>query len=91
MYVRMVTIEVVPSKIDEFLSIYRAEQVPALQAAQGFHEAQVLTDAHTGKVIGLTVWETEADAKAAPARNAKYGDLIVKAGALEYYELSVQV
>ncbi len=94
MYARVATVQVQPGKMEEFLRRYRAEQVPALQAARGFREARVLTDAHTGTVMGVTVWETEADAKAGPNRGAQGGalmDLITQPVVLTYYELSVQV
>ena len=66
--------------------------VPAVQAIRGFHEARFLTDAHTGTVIGVTVWETEADAKAAPVGAAEGGplrDLLTTPAVVPYYELSM--
>jgi hypothetical protein len=51
----------------------------------------LLTDAHTGKVMSLTLWETEADAKAAPAQPERYGDLLATPPTFEYYELSIRV
>lgn len=77
--------------MDAYLRIYHTVQLPALQAAPGFHEVRLLTDAITGKVMGVTLWETEADAKAAPTQSDKYGDLIIKPGVAEDYELSVRV
>ena len=64
MYARVVTVQVHPGKMDELWRRIR-EAVPAAQAQRGFHEARFLTDAHTGTVIGVTMWETEADAKVA--------------------------
>lgn len=94
MYVRVATVQVQPGKLDEFVRTYRSEQVPALQAAQGFQEARLLTDAHTSTAIGVTVWATEADAKATPSRVAPGGlftDLITAPATFAYYELSVRV
>jgi hypothetical protein len=65
MYARVVTVHVQPGKMDAFLRRLR-ELAPAAKARRGFHEARFLTDAPTGTVLGITVWETEADAKAAP-------------------------
>jgi hypothetical protein len=93
MYARVVTIQVQPGKMDELLRRIR-ERVPAVQAIRGFHEARFLTDAHTGTVIGVTVWETEADAKAAPVAGAEGGplrDLLTAPAVVAYYELSLRV
>jgi heme-degrading monooxygenase HmoA len=93
MYARVVTVQVQPGKMDEFLRRLR-ELVPAAQAQRGFHEARFLTDAHTGTVMGITVWETEADAKAASVAGAEGGplrDLLTAPAVVAYYELSVRV
>jgi hypothetical protein len=93
MYARVVTVQVQPGKMDELLRRIR-ERVPAVQAIRGFHEAQFLTDAHTGTVLGITVWETEADAKAAPVVGAEGGplrDLLTAPAVVAYYELSLRV
>jgi len=91
MYARVVTVHVQPGKLDEFWRRIR-EGVPAVQAIRGFHEARFLTDAHTGMVLGVTVWETEADAKAAPVGAAEGGplrDLLTTPAVVAYYELSM--
>jgi hypothetical protein len=93
MYARVVTVQVQPGKMDEFWRRIR-EAVPAVQAIRGFHEARFLTDAHTGTVLGVTVWETEADAKAAPVAGAEGGplrDLLTAPAVVAYYELSMRV
>jgi hypothetical protein len=92
MYARVVTVHVQPGKMDEFWRRLR-ELAPAAQAQQGLREARFLTDAHTGTVLGITMWETEADAKAAPVGGAKGGplrDLLTKPAVVAYYELSME-
>jgi hypothetical protein len=93
MYARVVTVQVQPDKMDELLRRVR-ELVPTVQARRGFHEGRFLTDAHTGTVLGITVWETEADAKAAPVGGAEGGplrDLLTVPAVVAYYELSLRV
>jgi hypothetical protein len=93
MYARVVTVHVQPGQMDELLRRIR-ERIPAVQAIRGFREAQFLTDAHTGTVLGITVWETEADAKAAPVAGAEGGplrDLLTAPAVVAYYELSLRV
>jgi hypothetical protein len=93
MYARVVTVHVQPGQMDALLRRIR-ERIPAVRAIPGFREAQFLTDAHTGTVLGITVWETEADAKAAPVAGAEGGplrDLLTAPAAVAYYELSLRV
>jgi hypothetical protein len=93
MYARVVTVHVQPGQMDELLRRIR-ERIPVVQTIRGFREAQFLTDAHTGTVLGITVWETEADAKAAPVAGAEGGplrDLLTAPAVVAYYELSLRV
>jgi hypothetical protein len=93
MYARVVTVHVQPGQMDELLRRIR-ERIPAVRAIRGFCEAQFLTDAHTGTVLGITVWEAEADAKAAPVAGAEGGplrDLLTAPAVVAYYELSLRV
>jgi len=92
MYVRVVTVQVQPGKMDEFWRRIR-EGAPVVQARRGFHEGRFLTDAHSGTVLGVTLWETEADAKAAPVGGAEGGplrELLTKPAVVAYYELSME-
>jgi hypothetical protein len=91
MYARIVTVQVQPGKMDEFWRRLR-ELIPAAQAHRGFHEARFLTDVHTGTVLGVSMWETEADAKAAPVGAAEGGplrDFLTTPAVVAYYELSM--
>ena len=91
MYARVVTVQVQPGKMDEFWRRIR-EAAPAVQARRGFHEGRFLTDTHTGTVLGVTLWETEADAKAAPVGGAEGGplrELLTTPAVVAYYEVSM--
>jgi hypothetical protein len=92
MYVRVVTVQVQPGKLDE---VWRRlhEAIPAVRTIRGFREARFLTDVHTDTVLGVTLWETEADAKAAPVAGAEGGrlrDLLTKPADVAFYELSME-
>ena len=92
MYARVVTVHVQPGKMDEAWRRLR-ELAPAVQAIRGFHEARFLTDASTGTVLGVTMWETEADAKAAPVGGAEGGplrELLTTPAVVAYYEVSME-
>jgi hypothetical protein len=91
MYVRVVTVHVQPGKLDEVWRRLR-EAVPVVQAIQGFREARFLTDAPTHRVLGVTLWETGADARAAPVAGAEGGrlrDLLTGPADVAFYELSM--
>jgi hypothetical protein len=52
MYVRVVTVQVQPGKMDEVWRRLR-EAIPVVRAIRGFREARFLTDVHTDTVLGL--------------------------------------
>jgi hypothetical protein len=86
MYVSVVTVHVQPGKLDEVWRRLR-EAVPDVQAIRGFREARFQTDAHTDTVLRLTLWETEADARAAPVAGAEGGrlrDLLTAPGVVAF-------
>ena len=69
------------------------EAIPIVRAIRGFREARFLTDVHTDTVLGVTLWETEADAKAAPVAGAEGGglrDLLTQPADVAFYELSME-
>ena len=64
MYARVVTNPGNPdavNKADEFLDIVRNSVLPAAKSQTGFKGYLLLGDRTTGKTIGITLWETEAD------------------------------
>jgi len=61
MYAIAVASQVQPEKIDEAVSIFRESVVPAYEQQNGFKNALLLIDPTTGKTLGITVWESEAD------------------------------
>jgi heme-degrading monooxygenase HmoA len=92
MYARVVTVQVQLGKMDEVWRRIR-EAIPVVRAIQGFRETRFLTDVYTDTVLGVTLWETEADAKAAPVAGAEGGrlrDLLTKPAVVAYYELSME-
>ncbi len=70
--------QVQPDKVDEVIKITHDVVRPQTKQQPGYKGTWVLIDRATGKVMGFTLWQTEADMKAAeqnmPAREqiAKY-------------------
>jgi heme-degrading monooxygenase HmoA len=78
MYARMTTFHVQPSTIDEAIRIVQ-NALPITKQQRGFKGGLALADYTTGKLIGITLWETEADMLANEA-NGYYRDQVGKIG-----------
>jgi len=61
MYARMTTIQTQPGTLDEAIRIAQDAVLPAARQQPGFKGVLALVDYSTGKLIGITWWETEAD------------------------------
>ena len=59
MYARISTLEGSPEHIDEGLRQVRENVLPQLQKQEGFKGMAALADRQTGKVLGVTFWESE--------------------------------
>ncbi len=78
MYARMTTFHVQPSTIDDVLRIVQ-DALPITKQQRGFKSGLALADYSTGKIIGITLWETEADLLANET-NGYYRDQVGKIG-----------
>ena len=57
MFARVITAQAGPQGVDSFLGVAR-EQLPGASQQPGFKGFYVLTDAETGKVMIISLWET---------------------------------
>lgn len=57
--------QVQPDKVDEVIKITHDAVMPQTKQQPGYKGTWVLIDRATGKVMGFTLWQTEADMKAA--------------------------
>jgi quinol monooxygenase YgiN len=94
-YARVVTNQIQPGKMDEWVALVRDSIVPSLGQLDGFRGFVVLTSPDTGKSIGYSMWETAADLEASET-SGNYREQIAKLGAVlalppnrETYELTV--
>jgi heme-degrading monooxygenase HmoA len=78
MYARMTTFHIQPGTIDEAIRIVQ-DALPITKQQQGFKGGLALADYGTGKLIGITLWETEADILANEA-NGYYREQVGKIG-----------
>ena len=81
--------QIQPDRMDEAISMYRDSVRPVVSARRGFVGAFVLTDVSTGKLVAISLWESEADMMASQPP----GDVDAISGGppvREEYEVSVQ-
>jgi len=94
MNARVVTALFQPGKIDEGVSTFRDVVVPEARDYAGFKGALMLTDPSTGKMIALTLWETEAELEATgtafQAALARVAKSLAGPPTRENYEVKVQ-
>ena len=97
MHVRVVTVQFQPGKVDEGTQIYRESILPETRQQVGFKGVMALVDRSTDKAIAITLWQTEADARASGAGSAymqaqiaKVASLSAAAPVIETYEVVVQ-
>jgi heme-degrading monooxygenase HmoA len=58
-YARVSMFEGSPDQIDEFLRQSREQVLPQAKQDEGFKGIIALTDGQSGKLLGITLWESE--------------------------------
>ena len=64
MYGMNVRVKIQPGKIEEAAKLLREEVMPTAANYQGFIQNFLIVDAPNSRIASLSVWETEANAKA---------------------------
>jgi heme-degrading monooxygenase HmoA len=59
MHARMTTLEGSPGRMDEGVREVREDVLPQLQQQDGFKGFLALGDRHSGKLVGISFWESE--------------------------------
>lgn len=59
MFARLSTFEGDPERVEEFRRAAVEQVLPMLRRLDGFHGASVLADRRSGKVLAVTLWESE--------------------------------
>lgn len=68
MYARVTTIHTDPARIDETIKVIEADVIPASRRLSRFKGGYWLTDRVTGKLLALTLFDTEEDVQASEAQ-----------------------
>ncbi len=61
MFARVSTIFGKPERVEDGIRNYKEQVIPAAKKMTGFKEATLMVDRKSGKMIGITYWETEQD------------------------------
>ncbi len=64
MHARHSNLQVSPDKIDDMLAKLRDEQLPKFREDEGYKGFTVHADRSSGRVVGITYWESEEAMKA---------------------------
>jgi hypothetical protein len=67
MYARLTTIQGSPEKLEDAIRVIENDVIPASKMLPGFKNGYWLADRKSGKVLGLTLFETEKDVEASEA------------------------
>jgi heme-degrading monooxygenase HmoA len=94
MYARVTTLEGPPDKIDDATRHVREQTLPQLQQMDGFEGFVALTDRHSGKVLGVALWESEEALRATEEAVASVRSGVAEAvggtvAGVENYEVAV--
>ena len=94
MHARLVTSLFLLDKQDEAAQLYRESILPEVRQLPGFKGFTALGDRSKGKTISLTLWESEADARASgegsafmQASIAKFASFYAAPPVIEIYEV----
>lgn len=94
MNARVVTAQFQPGKSDEGARHFRDTVVPRAKEYPGYKGALMLTDPSTGKMIALTLWETDTELQATETgfqeSAAQLAQTLAGPPTQERYEVSVQ-
>jgi quinol monooxygenase YgiN len=94
MQARVVTNQIQPGKMDEWLTIIRESIVPALKEQDGFQGFVALINREHGKSIGYSMWDSPADLAASETSGnyqqqiAKLGGVLAAPPVREIYEVT---
>ncbi len=67
MYARIVAAEGRPEKVEESIAIMKERNAPSVSGQPGFYRGYWCIDRNSGRVMSVTLWETQADEKTSQA------------------------
>ncbi|HLW15967.1 MAG TPA: hypothetical protein VKV69_01215 [Actinomycetota bacterium] len=71
MYARLTTVQGKPEKIDDAIRVIENDVIPGSKVLPGFKNGYWLADRKSGKLLGLTMFESEKDVEESEAAASK--------------------
>ena len=96
MFARVSTIQGKPERVEDGVRNYREQVMSTVKKMAGFKGAYFLVDRKTGKVVSITLWDTETNLQASAEAadrlraNASQTATAPKPPVVEIYEVAVQ-
>jgi heme-degrading monooxygenase HmoA len=95
MFAQLTTMHCLPDMLDELAALYEERVVPITQAQMGYRGMYLLLDRGAGKILAVSLWDSEEDAVSYEGSAEHQDHLTRLAGylaatpAYEGYEVSV--
>ena len=96
MFARLVSAQVRGDKLDEGIEIWKEKDISLMTSVKGYRGAYLLVDRNIGKVISITLWDSEEDAIADEQSElhqkqvGMYQDILIGEPIHQRYEVSAQ-
>ena len=97
MHAQLITSQFKLDKLEEAGQLYRESLLPEVRQLPGFKGYTALLDRSRGKAVALTLWESEADARASgegsafmQASLAQFAPFYAAPSVIEIYEVARQ-
>ncbi len=96
MFARVSTILGKPERVEEGIRNYKEQTIPAAKKMDGFKQALLMVDRNTGKMVGITFWDTEKNLQASTVAADKLrAQAVLRSGTaqppiVEIYEVAMQ-
>jgi heme-degrading monooxygenase HmoA len=95
MFARIVAMEAEPGRIDEGIAVINEKVLPTMKGIDGFTAANFMADRATGKLVGITFWESQQAMEASadvlnPVRTAVADAMGGRITSVETFELVAQ-
>ena len=97
MYARLVTTYVKKGKMDEALKFFEESVIPEGKAQEGYRGIYLLTNKETGKIVSITLWDTQEDAWANEESGyfqrqvEKFNDVVTETPVKEEYDVTIML
>jgi heme-degrading monooxygenase HmoA len=94
MFARVISVQTAPDKIAGFVK-WSEERLPAAREAPGFKGLYLLADRQSGKVVSISLWDSDDDLQQNQARGAQMrkeanSELGIASPAADIYEVLLE-